>query len=227
MLNNFEVLDTFKFKEGKIFLKKYHFERSLEACQMINPQVSQNELEKIYEEIEERYSKVIRKNQILRLLLTTDVDPVPKTEIILKSEFPSIPTLQLITEIKQTEGIGKQNYKWTDREFWTNAMRLRSKEADDVICENANEELTETSRFNLFFYDKKSDQVFTPRLDSGCINGVYRRYVMYTGSIMLPDIGLKQISEKLILSSELNDYTIYIANSVREVLKARLLTRTR
>ncbi len=227
MSDSFKVLDSFKFKDGKIFLKKYHIERSVEACKIINPQMDATELVNIYEIIEENYAKVIQKNQILRLLLSPSVALEYKAELVLKSDLPAIPTLQLIAELKQAEGVGKQNYKWSDREFWSAVMKLRSRDADDVVCQNRNGEVTETSRCNLFFYEKTSDQVFTPLLQSGCINGVYRRYVMNEGSIMLPELGLKAVREKVILPSEIESYTVYIANSVREVVKARMLTCTR
>ena len=62
-----------------------------------------------------------------------------------------------------------------------------------------------------------------PYFQAGCINGVYRRYVIEDGSIMLPELGSKKIRVENILSYEIGKYQIFAANSVREIMKCRLL----
>ena len=63
----------------------------------------------------------------------------------------------------------------------------------------------------------------TPPLASGCINGVYRRFVMNEGFINLPHWGRTEIKEYSILANDLSKYQLFVANSVRGVLPAELL----
>ena len=88
---------------------------------------------------------------------------------------------------------------------------------------NEKNELVETSRFNIFLFDKRNDIVFTPSLASGCINGVYRRFVFCQNFIQLPKLGKKKIQELCLTAEKIYDYQLFVANSVRGVLLAELL----
>lgn len=198
-------------------------ERSAEACQILNPNVRIESVSQIYDLLEETHASKISNEQIVRVQFGVTNTPLYTVEIHKLAYLPPILNLQCMTELKQLGGMGKQNYKWTNREFWSQVMKLKRPEVDDVMCCNEKNEITETSRFNLFFYESKADVVYTPPLHSGCINGVYRRYAIENKSIMLPKLGLKKVIEKSILASSVEQYQIFAANSIREVLMAKLL----
>lgn len=218
-----KVLDTLKFKDSKIFLKKFHVQRSYEACALVDPQTQLVEIKQIYDQLESQYSAELTQTNILRI----EFNPLDllnfEVSVIEKSKLPEILTLELMRTALQTPGLGSQNYKWSQREQWDHILKSKNPKADDVICVNLKNEVTETVRCNLFFYDTNRDLVLTPPLHAGCINGVYRRYVIESGSIMLPELGSKKIRVENILSYEIIKYQIFAANSVREVMKANLL----
>lgn len=218
------VLDTFIFEKGRIFLKSYHEQRSYEALKLQNPQLNLNSVSQIYEKIEKEFSCSTKQNLFRLLLEFTKEQLVYQIEEKPKSSFSENPRLQIMNQLKVPMGLGKQNYKWNHRDFWENAMTFKSHEADDLIFLNQNDEVTETSRCNLFLFDAANAVVWTPSLSSGCINGVYRRYVMDQKWIQLPDVRQPQkVFEKDIHFSQVNQFQVYVANSVRKVLKASLI----
>lgn len=218
-----KVLDTLKFKDSKIFLKEFHVQRSFEACALVDPQTHLVEIKQIYDQLESQYATELKQTHILRL----EFNPLDllnfEVSVIEKSRLPEVLTLELMRTPIQIPGLGSQNYKWSQRQQWDHILKAKNPKADDVICVNLKNEVTETTRCNLFFYDSSRDLVLTPPLHAGCINGVYRRYVIESGSIMLPELGTKKIRVENILSYEIIKYQIFAANSVREVLKAHLL----
>lgn len=236
--NSMGVLDTLKFKDGKIFLKKFHAERTYEALVFKKINISLEKINLFYDQIEEESSTHIKPQQILRISIpvtsqgkTFDYSCNPVTALVKESQieiidlpyFPKNPKLQIISSITLPSGHGEQNFKWTDREIWQELIARKNPDVDDVIGINCKNEITETSRCNIFCFDSKNNYVITPSLDSGCINGVYRRFVISQGTIILPKIGQKKVIEKNINILDVKNYSIYLTNSIREVLSASLL----
>lgn len=218
-----KVLDTLKFKNEKIFLKEFHVQRSFEACQLVNARILLSEVLAIYDQLEKQFYKEAEGAKMLRLVFNPQDLLNFEVSVVAKSILPDVVTLELMKKHTQPTGLGSQNFKWSHRDAWDQILKNKNPKADDVLCVNIKNEVTETARCNLFFYDLSRDLVLTPPLQAGCINGVYRRYVIHNGSIMLPDLGLKTIRVENIFSSEVEKYQIFAANSVREVLKASLL----
>lgn len=220
------VLDTFIFEQGGIFLKDHHQQRSYEALKIINPEIAADQVDQIYKKIEKEFSPRSTDQNLFRLLLAIDQGQlIYQIEVKPKFFFPENPKLQIMSALRVPAGLGKQNYKWNHRDFWKNAMTFKSPAADDLIFFNQNDQVTETSRGNLFFFDVFHNVVWTPSLSSGCINGVYRRYVMNKGHIQLPGVNQDQkVIEKDIHLNQVNSFQVYVANSVRKVLKASLIS---
>lgn len=233
------ILDTLKFKEQKIFLKNYHAERSYEALAFKKFKISLEKVLRFYDFLEEETFRSIQSHQILRILIPlASVDGNPfehlsdplqfllsasQVEMIDTPKFSTNPAVQISNTTTFPSGQGEQTYKWSDRDAWNKLLAKKNSSADDVIAINEKGHVSETSRCNLFFFDSSNDIVFTPNLESGCINGVYRRFVMSNGFINLPELGHKKVIEKNILTTDVKDYSLYLANSIREVLPARIL----
>lgn len=223
------ILDTFIIVQGKIYLKSFHVQRSFEAYQLVFPHSTDllAGLEKIYNEIETRCSH--GESEMMRLSLSTKMKEQYEIEIVKKLTLPQPVRLEVITSLRQPAGRGKQNYKWSNRDRWVQLCNAKQTDADDIIAVNELGQLTETSRFNLFIFDSGLDQVITPSLDSGCINGVFRRYALSEKSIDLPKMGKKILIEKDISYSELessqNFFKVYVANSARGVLPECLIIK--
>ncbi|MBC7741703.1 MAG: aminotransferase class IV [Bdellovibrionaceae bacterium] len=223
------VLDTFIFKDQQIYLRAFHIDRTFEAYQQIFPHILRIDVEKIYLDLEVKLKKQVSDEQLVRLVVLESSPLKYSYEIHPKLFLAEPVVLELVTEIKCPAGRGQQNYKWLDRDLWMRLMRARQTEAADVLAQNTLGQVTETSRCNIFIYNSVKDAAFTPTLDSGCINGVYRRYALAQKSIDLPQLGKKVLVERDILADELLShpdlYTIYLANSARGVLKACLISK--
>lgn len=222
MSNNTVVLDTLKFDNGNIFLKKFHADRSFEALRFKKASVTLKEIQSIYDKIENEIKSSVGPQHILRILFHLASPLKYEVEIKQKTDFSLFPTLQIIRSVHRQSGCGPQNFKWNERTDWERLIKLKKPNADDIIALNEKGQITESSRCNLFFYQTQTEQVITPSLSSGCINGVYRRFVIATGEINLPEWGVKKIVEHDLTESEIGAYKIFAANSIRGVLPAKI-----
>lgn len=102
-------------------------------------------------------------------------------------------------------------HKTTARERYDHCLSLaRKKGYDEVIFLNECDEVTEGAVSTLFI--RQGRQLFTPPLQSGLLNGIYRSYMLSTRSFA---------AEKAITLDDLRAAdTIYIANSVRGLRSA-------
>lgn len=222
-IDDLAVLDTLTFKNQGIFLKNHHAQRSFEALASQKAPMTDKEIYSFYDEVEKEFSPKMTPKKILRILFHKKSNWSPEVEITDIPNFPASPRIQIISSMRCPFGVGEQNFKWNHRPFWDQILKLKIYEADDVVAVNERGNITETSRFNIFFFDQGNDRVLTPAIDSGCINGVYRRHILEKGHIQLPAIGTKNVIESSILATDAKKYTIFLANSVREVIPAQIL----
>ena len=220
MLNNIlgNVLDTLLIKDGRIFLRHFHEERTFEAMQFLQLAVNRPMVDDIYSEIERQHCR--QENKILRIVFSGSLPLTYTVEMKTREALP-LPVKLSVGTIKN-EG-NSTRFKWEDRARWTELLQLKNPGADDILAVNEDDELVETSRFNIFAYDKERDVVLTPPLSSGCINGVYRRFAFSEAAIELPELGRKVPFEEKILLTEIKNYRLFVANSVRAVLPAEFI----
>lgn len=214
-------LDTLVFDDNKILFKQLHALRSFEAMQYLNIKISYTEVEKFYDEIEILYQNKITSSEKLRIIFQT-VPTISYNCEIQKIDKINSP-LKLNTVELEKSPPPESVFKWQQRDYWSNLIKQKKPEADDILVVSPNYDLIEASRFNVFCYDEVKDLAYTPLLDSGCVNGVFRRYALNEKSIVLPDKGVKKLIERPVKLDELSYYDLYVANSVRGVLKAILI----
>jgi len=83
----------------------------------------------------------------------------------------------------------------------------------EAIFANEKGEITEGAISNIFI--RKNGGLYTPPLKCGLLDGVYRRYMLYSGRF--------PIKEKVLFKEDLiNAEEIYLSNSVRGLVKVRL-----
>lgn len=150
--------------------------------------------------------------------------PSWRLQIVDQMLLPATLRLQIQRQPTVPFGIGKQTFKWADREFWDQLRSERDSGIDDIICMNELGNLTESTRFNLFFFDAARDRVITPPLTAGCLNGVYRRWVIDQGHIDLPSLGTKPLIEEDLTPAAINQGQFFVANSVRGLLPAKIIS---
>lgn len=206
------ILDTFKMTEGHIFLKELHIERSLEACVSLNSGTSSSDLISIYEKIERRY-----KNAILSVIIDPfDLSNWHSHEK--KIEFLAEPILLSLSF--DAHLIPKSTFKWADRKPWNNLVNQKPPTAQDTLLVHPDGLIRETSRFNVFIFDRHRNCYLTPSLESGCVNGVLRRWLLQRGLEKGP------VVSSTVFISQLQDtdrYELFVGNSVRGLLRAQMI----
>lgn len=214
------VLDTLIIEDSKIVFKDLHLARTQETFRYLNINADQD-IENCYNAIETLYADKAQNNECLRIIFLQTLPLSYKVEIKRKQQLSTAIKLNLV---KLKNQIGPEAaFKWENREHWNLLFKDKSNEADDILVVNTKSDIVETSRFNIFCYDELSNMIFTPPLESGCLNGVFRRFVLNQGFINLASLGNKQLVEKNIKFDELNRYQLYVGNSVRGALNAHLL----
>jgi branched-subunit amino acid aminotransferase/4-amino-4-deoxychorismate lyase len=210
------ILDTFRITQNENPLLAFHIQRTLEAIQIYYASATFEEVSKIYQPFQLAISKP---DQKCRLVID------PHTVSLIKSEITTIDRLndeiklELATQRNQKAGLGIQNYKTTDRAYWDDNQKFKRPGTDDIIGVNSLNQVTETSRFNLFI--KMQDLVFTPTLNSGCVNGCLRRAALKNGFIEINQKKYK-FSEKDFTVEDLKNTDLYVGNSLRGITKATL-----
>lgn len=207
-----QVIDTFRIDSAGISRVQLHIQRTFEALtyfaiDSFKEKIKRAELEKIYFSLPHSEtplkgrlvfdSKNWRDFNFESEILTTTSEPV-------RLEFSRLET--------QKSGRGPQNFKTTDRCYWEKSLALKTAASDDIIGINELGQITETSRFSLFL--KKENTFFTPPLSSGCLDGVFRKSLLESSAI--------SVLEKDFVVADLFNYEIYVGNSLRGLLKARL-----
>lgn len=215
--DSIQVIDTFKISSEGIHLKKYHIARSLEAFNELNFNVSEFLLRSMYRQIEEK--NIHLKTEMKAQIAFNSTDLKKSTcDISDINPLPASLTLEVSKNYFQLSGRGLQNYKTNLRNYWN--ILMQSAHCFDVIGVNQDGCVTETSRFNLFL--RMDNTLYTPTLDSGCINGAFRRSVLDAGFYKYGENNYK-IIEKDVLTSDLKNYEIFVGNSLRGMHKAILI----
>jgi para-aminobenzoate synthetase / 4-amino-4-deoxychorismate lyase len=210
------ILDTFRITQYENPLLTFHIQRTLEAIQIYHASATLEEVLKIYKPFQIATSK---SDQKCRLVID------PYTISVIKSEITAIDLLnheiklELANQRNQKDGLGIQNYKTTDRAYWDDNLKFKRSGTDDIVGLNSFNQVTETSRFNLFI--KMQDLVFTPTLHSGCINGCLRRAALKNGFVEINQKKYK-FSEKDFTVEDLKNTDLYVGNSLRGITKATL-----
>lgn len=223
-VNPSNILDTLVFKESQIYLKYFHALRTYETFQFLKVSLDFSKIQNIYDDIETTYKNRTPDDEGLRLIFSRTLPLSYRVENYKIARLNPIIQLQIIKTPSANQTRFDSAYKWEDRSYWNQLLNQKKIEADDILVVNDHNQIIETSRFNIFLYDEKKDLVSTPALDSGCLNGVYRRFVLDHGYLDLPGIGNKKIVETQILQEEVAINRIFVGNSVRGLLPACLIS---
>lgn len=215
-MNNVKVIDSFLLTPKGFLLKKYHLQRTLFSLDQLEISINQFYVSQVYQKMEQLCLE-LEENYKVRLEINKD-EPLSSPYEILKIEHLNLPIDLEVAKIPLTPEEQKfHQLKTTNRNYWNS--ELKTSHQGDVIGFNLNNEVTDTSRFNLFF--KKDHIYLTPYLRSGCLNGVFRRFVLehqrdpFTGNDLA-------VFESTIHISELPQYEVFVGNSVRGLLPARI-----
>ena len=215
---DFKVLDTLLITKNGFTYFDEHVERTSKALKHYK---STNDVTLIYKELEKQLLAEIDSTKSYRVSLEFPIQPnlTADSVIVRHLEYHHENKIYLL-EKKYSGPINDSIFKINDRKIWDELFKSKSENANDVVVINMNGYLTETSMFNLYY--KLNDQIYTPPLSDGCINGVFRSHHLKKAFIEIDSIQYK-ISERSLHESELSTVDIYVGNSVRGLFKAKIL----
>lgn len=219
---NANILDTFIFSNSEIKYKKYHCARTLEAFRFLNIKLDK-EIMACYDEIEKQYSESVSSGECLRVVFSVTQPPeysvtVRKLEALNSEVKLNVVSLEAPPEPDRA-------FKWENRQTWDLLAKNRPAAVDDTLVLNSGL-LVETSRFNIFCQDATSNLILTPELSTGCLNGVFRRFTIDSGFLILPGSEKIKVIEKNISFKEIHNYKIFVGNSIRGLRPASLMNET-
>ena len=147
----------------------------------------------------------------VRLLLSKEGN-YTITSVIIKAASPKHIPIIVLSE----EAIDSQDkfffHKTTRREFYQSQLETYKAKSGchDVIFKNDKGELTEGSYTNL--YIKKDGVLYTPPVECGLLNGVFRQYILDKPGV--------EVQEKVLYEEDLESADeVYVANAVRGLQK--------
>ena len=215
-----KIIDTFLCRQHKILFKDLHIKRVVDSFRYFECPLDLETLQKLYDEFE------------------NDIEVVPDGDLKIRVEFSLSPNFEFKTDVvtmdqldvpfelvpakvgEQKAGLGIGNFKTTARVYWDqNQNLIKKSNGQDVLGINEYGKVTETSRFNLFF--QTGDQMFTPTLQSGCLDGVFRRHCLNQGYVEFENKKYP-LREKDFTLTEIKGLTVWVGNSVRGLLHANL-----
>ena len=222
MLND-NILDTVAMNNAEMTFKSYHVARTNEAFSFLgirSPGLEAS-LSDCYNRIETEFAGKTLPDECLRIIFSVTTPLQYQVEV---RKLESLNKKIVLSVVRLNERPPPSSaFKWTNRKVWDDLFRQKAPQADDILTIGPSGELIETSRFNIFCFDPASHRVFTPGLDSGCLNGVFRRASLNAESFSVPLLGFLKVSEKKISLREVAASTLFVGNSVRGLLPAVLL----
>ncbi len=197
--------------ESGYFLLKYHIERLKNSALYFDFRYKEDEvLEKL-----NLLSKKIKKSKRIRLLLSksgkVDIEDYDFNE----KEFCSKNIENVILSNKKTN---KEDiflyHKTTHREIYSREYKkFKNKNFFDVLFLNNNNQITETSRGNIFL--KINNIFYTPPVHCGLLKGVFREYLF--------NKNIDKIKEKILTLEDINTAEkIYLTNSVLGIREIKI-----
>lgn len=208
-LNYFEIIETMKVEEGKIFLLDEHLRRLNESADYF---MFLFDIDKIKASIQERIEHLdIEKKYMMRISLTK----CGKIKSFI-SNFPvSHDEIKIIISSNRINTKNPfQYYKTTNRKLYNEEHNYFSaRNYFDVIFFNENDELAEGAVSNIFI--KRQNVWYTPPLSSGILAGIYRAYFIKNND---------SVYEKVLYKNDLlNADEILLTNSVRGEVRVNKL----
>ncbi|MES2803023.1 MAG: bifunctional chorismate-binding protein/class IV aminotransferase [Bdellovibrionota bacterium] len=207
------VVDTLKFDQEIVYLPG-HIERTYLALRDQQVQVELYHIQALYQKITtELQARNFTSPQKVRLTFAKDLS--------YSLEASSLPINQdLVTLQPITHRQFLPRFKTIERGSWDNLVQQKDPKADDVLVINAQDLVTETSIYSVFY--KIGDEMFTPPVSDGCLHSVFQTHHIKKGFITVNDKTYK-LSERSLPAAELPTVEIYVGNSVRGLQKASLL----
>jgi len=201
--DEFFLLETILLDNGKYFLLNEHINRLEESAKFFLFKFEREKLLDKLKNLAKNYNEGEFKVRILLSKFGTIIVKINQIDYFKKE-------LDVVVYNKKINTQKPEFYfKTTKREIYNKAFEFaKSKNYDEAIIINKNNEITEGTFTNIFY--KIDEQWFTPSLHSGLLNGVYRKFLIKKRGI---------IEKKTTLEDLRKSSSIILTNSVRKEIK--------
>lgn len=210
---NFQIIETIKVENGKLFYEKEHFERMKKSAEyfgfknlkQLNPLSNSLPGRENVNSFPLQGRGIKGEGYILRLHLFKNGTITTEYKALIPHKTNKI-TISPIKINSQNEFMyHKTTYRpW----FFDSYQKIAKGEIYDEIFFNEKEELTEGARSNIVL--QINGKLYTPPLSCGLLNGIYRQQ-------------LNNVTEKILYKSDLeNAEKIFCINSVRGMVEVHL-----
>jgi 4-amino-4-deoxychorismate lyase len=180
------LFETMKFSDGKIFSCNDHLERMYAGAKAFHLKIPEDFRETF---IQKSVTLLATQNKLnearVKILLWRKPGGLfsPESDdadyMILLKEWHGSPAekQKVIFSAERKNYSALSRYKLLNSALYVMAgIEKREKKSDDVIILNHNNEIVECLSSNIFW--EKDSQVFTPSLETGCIEGVMRKRII-------------------------------------------------
>lgn len=205
------------FKNGKMPLWKFHYNRIKKSWPFFFPYKSLPSSEMLHQLIFEQIENFNDSKKIKLIFLNEKIDIQISDFSIEQNKIKK--TKKLIIYKEEKLELNKPNFKSIERKIYNNSLSYALHNgADQSIILDKNDNIIETSIANIFFI--YNNEIHTPFLKSGCVEGVYRTYLKERIQRTKKWVWI----EKNIPYSEVSNYTkIFISNALRGINIAKII----
>jgi branched-chain amino acid aminotransferase len=212
------VFETMKYEKGRLLLQELHFDRLSRSLALLGlSDTGQVAAEKMLPLIDQlcAYNKCSDRSRVRLAVYRNELN---KPDYCIEASPLDSETGQwnekgLVIGIYPTARKAKDclsNLKTANYLPYVMAERYAVENGwDDSLVLNAGDHICDSSRANIFLI--KKGVLFTPSLDQGCINGVYRRFLLEAG-LDLPIRECAISTEDLLQADE-----IFLTNALRGI----------
>lgn len=205
---DFKLIETILWQPDKgYFLLKEHIDRLSSSCEYFNFKFDKKYIRRMLKGLEKEFKN--RSDYRVRLLLGSDGN--------VKSSFSRISNNAVVQKVRFSDKRVSSRHvflyhKTTDRELYNKEhKKWKKKGYFDIIFTNEKNQITEGAISNIII--KKGKAYYTPPVESGLLNGVFRKS-------LLKKIPLK---EKVLYKKDvLCANEVYMVNSVRGMKRVEL-----
>ncbi|MGI8599284.1 MAG: aminotransferase class IV [Chitinophagaceae bacterium] len=212
------IFETIRFLNNRLFLKTYHFERLFTSLQFLNIQTHLLSPGSLQKEI----LMLCTKNNLVscRIRLTFFREEENKASYIIEATEVPVDIHEFNVEgweIKLYPYARKSSDAFANLKsinylpFVMADKYAKEKNIHEAIVVNTYNHICEGSKTNIFLY--KDQQVFTPALHEGCVNGVMRRHVIQT----IKKSGVPVQQTAIMEEDLLNADEVFLTNSIQVI----------
>jgi len=196
--------ETFYFDGHKIQNNEYHLQRIIEACKLYDFYISNEFLSSLFQKIDELNSHLDFGKKMFKLIVWRKQGGLFSPE---SNDFHYLISARekTTTELSYIENIGIEKIEGFCKNYFSGVknlscyqylkagMSVKKHNWNDCIILNQENHITESLYGNIFWI--KENEIFTPSLSTGCINGIIRRKILEQTQVQEGEFQLNDLLE--------------------------------